>query len=173
MMQIRAVVYFYFITIILTNYCLVTSGQTSNAECAWTACGANSCNDETYPYKWVTGTCEVTNQCLTDSSPRLYCCNEPSPYSETYWIGIPPNCGGNCDFCKPGDECIISEDRCGDGSACSYGSKTLCGELNPTGQLNRIPWYVWLIIAAVLVAAGLGVLGTITCCVKCQCCTST
>ena len=56
MMQTRAVVYFYFITIILTNYCLVTSGQTSNAECAWTACGANSCNDETYPYKWATGT---------------------------------------------------------------------------------------------------------------------
>ena len=172
-MRTDSEVYVYFIAIILTNYCLLTTGQSSEAECAWTACGANSCDDEAYPYKWATGTCKVNSLCLTDSSPRLYCCNEPSPYSETYWIGTSPVCGASCDFCKAEDECIISKDTCGDGSACRSGSKTLCGKLNPAEHLKKIPWFYWLIGAAALVAVGLFVLGTsIACCNYCKCCTS-
>ena len=144
--MMKADIYLYFIiAIILNNICLLAYGQDSKAQCTWSGCGADSCDNATYPHKWATGTCEENFLCLSGSSPRLYCCEVPSPYTETYWIGTPPFCGVSCDDCKVNDECIISQDPCGDGSACVSGSKTLCGQLHPrtSGKVSSYQPVSW------------------------------
>ena len=169
-MMMRAEVYFYFTTIIL-NYCLLTSGQNAEAQCVWSDCGARSCNDEAYPHEWATATCEENFQCLSGSRPRLYCCEVPSPYIDTFWSGTAPFCGASCNDCKDqNSECIISQDDCGDGVACLSGSKTLCGVLHPSEALKKIPLVYWIVIAVVLVLVGLGSLFGIACCIGCYCC---
>ena len=169
-MRREVLLYIVAIALINSNYYPLASGQDSKAQCAWSDCGAESCDDEAYPYKWATGTCEESFLCLSGSSPRLYCCEVPSPYIETYWIGTPPLCGVSCDDCKVNDECILSQDPCGDGSLCVSGSKTLCGQLHPAEQLKKIPWYYWLIGAALLIAVGIGGISGVACCVGCNCC---
>ena len=170
-MRREVLLYIVAIALVNSNYCLLAFGQNSKARCAWSGCGADSCDDAAYPYKWATGTCKGILFCLSVSSPRLYCCDIPSPYVKTYWIGTAPVCGVSCDDCRVNDECIVSQDPCGDGSAnCLSGSKTLCGQLQPAGPLKNIRWYYWLIGAVVLIAVGIGGISGIACCVRCICC---
>ena len=166
--MMRAKLYF---AIIILNYCLFTYGQNTSPQCAWSACGARICDDEAYPYEWATGTCEENFLCLSGSSPRLYCCEVPSPYVSTFWSGQAPFCGASCNDCKDVNaECIISQDPCGDGTACVSGSKTLCGQPDPIESLKKIPVYTWIILAVVLVIAGIGGVSGVVCCVACNCC---
>ena len=130
----------------MLNYCLLTSGQNAEAQCVWSDCGATRCNNDAYPYEWATATCEENFQCLSGSRPRLYCCEVPSPYIDTFWLGTAPFCGVSCNDCKDlNSECIISEDDCGDGTACisalwSVESPRVYGvrstEKNPMGILD-------------------------------------
>ena len=152
-----------------------SSSDSAQRECVWTDCGdisVNVCSGSQYPYLWATGTCGASSKCANGET-RLYCCNQASPYASTYWLGTSPDCGGSCDYCKVNDECIIPANECGDGDRCVSGSKALCGQLNPDEQLKKIPWYYYVIGAAVLVSAALIGIGgtTIYCCINCDCCT--
>jgi len=145
-------------------------------QCRWTGCGASTCESEgIYPYEWGSSYCSPGRTCSFDEGLSLYCCETPTPYSETYWLGTSPFCGVSCSDCTGSDECIIPSNDCGDGLNCLTGTKVLCGKLNPDEQLRRIPTYAWIILASILVIAALcGLSGaTIYCCFKCNCCSST
>ena len=65
---------------------------------------------------------------------KVYYCDEPNPYSLMYWKGTAPFCGADCNDCDTGDDCIISNNKCGDGARCWTGRKVLCGHICPTSM---------------------------------------
>ena len=156
----------YALTIILV-LCLPILGQDNNSpQCAWSTCDATHC-EGSYPYLWAKGTCGIFG-----CTSSLYCCEVPSPYIDTYWVGTAVFCGASCSDCRGNDECIIPSNPCGDGQTCWTGSKTLCGELNPLEQLQEIPWYYFVVGAVVLIVVGLLAVGGVTCycCKNGKCC---
>ena len=162
------------ISILIINQCCPAFGR-DDPQCAWTRCGASNCEEDgIFPFEWGSGYCTPSTTCSFSAGLSLYCCETPSIYSETYWLGTAPFCGVSCSDCSTNDECIIPSNSCGDGLECATGTKVLCGVLNPDEQIKRIPTYAWIILAVLLVCGALIGLGgaSIYCCYNCGCCGS-
>ena len=168
---------FFTVIIILLGFCYSTSSQDtvdpSKRNCIWSNCGSPSCSSSQYPYQWASGKCGGPS--CSGGSSALYCCDIPSPYVSTYWLGTALFCGGSCNDCNVNDECIIGSNPCGDGERCWTGSKALCGRLDPDKLVKRnlTTFYILGAIGGfILVALALLALGgsVYYCCINCDCC---
>ena len=108
----------------------------SALSCQWKgtapSCGASprDCVGK-YNHYWTFGKCGDGAMCVTGY--KVYCCDEPSPYSILYWMGTAPFCNAGCNNCFTGDDCI-QDNNCGDGAQCWSGSKILCGRKRTTSS---------------------------------------
>ena len=60
----------------------------------------------TYNHYWTWGKCGDGEMCVTGY--KVYCCDEPSPYSILYWRGTAPFCNADCNDCYTGDDCTTT-----------------------------------------------------------------
>ena len=86
----------------------------------------------TYNHYWTWSKCGDGKQCW--SRYKVLCCNKPIPYSLLYWKGTSPFCRGSCNDCSTGDDCVINDNKCGDGARCWTGHKVLCGRTQSTSM---------------------------------------
>ena len=148
--------------------------------CIWSDCGATSCNDLVgFQHQWASGSCGNSITPCDNGEQRLYCCQEPNPYTRVYWG---TSCTASCNDCQGNDACIILSNACGDqADKCAFGpGRALCGNTKTQdtvqggGQRSGFPWYYSLLIA--LGAVGLVTVGAIAivvpilCCNGCNCC---
>ena len=152
----------------------------SQSVCIWSDCGATSCNDIVgFQHQWSTGSCGHSITPCDNGEQRLYCCQEPNPYTRIYWGN---SCTASCNDCEGNDACIIPSNACGDQDKCTFGGRALCGKtktqetLQNGGQRSTsgLSWYYILLIvlgAGGLVTAGaIAIFVPILCCNGCNCC---